>query len=122
LEPVTTEILFSAGIIFLARLADMSLDTLRIFYSVRGKMVLSSVAGFLEAFIFIFALAQILRPPMHLVQMLGYGGRFAAGTFIGTFIAKQLATEFVFLRTVSRENSSTVNVSPRVMLLVARTC
>ncbi|MGF1573107.1 MAG: DUF2179 domain-containing protein [Sumerlaeia bacterium] len=95
-------IVFSSLLIFLLRITDMTLDTLRIFYSVKGDRTKAAVIGFFESFIFIFALGKVLTGQMHMIQMLGYAGGFAMGTYIGTLVANKLATDFVLLRVISK--------------------
>ncbi len=73
-------------LIFTLRVVDMSLGTFRIVSSVKGAKALAAAFGFLEAFVFIVALAKVLSPPLHLLEMFAYAGGFAGGTFVGTYI------------------------------------
>ena len=91
-----------AAFIFLARVTDMSIDTLRVLALVRGKRYKAAVLGFLEAGIFISALSLVLVPPLHWIQILGYASGFGVGTLMGMFVGRLVATDFVLMRILSR--------------------
>ncbi len=79
----------------------MSLDTFRIVASVKGAKVLAAAFGFLEAFVFIVALAKVLSPPLHLLEMFAYAGGFAGGTFVGTYISGGMSSRHALARIIS---------------------
>lgn len=101
-------IIFSAILIFFLRITDMTLDTLRIFYSVKGDRTRAALIGFVESLVFIFALGKVLSGSMHFIQMIGYAGGFAMGTYVGTLIAKRLATDFVLMRIISKTKGQVI--------------
>ena len=91
-----------AAFIFLCRVSDVSIDTLRVISIVKGQRVLAALFGMLASGIFIVALATIFRPPIHWLQMVGYAGGFGVGTLVGMTLAARLSAEFVLLRVLSR--------------------
>ncbi len=48
----------SAGLIFLLRVGDMSLDTLRVLFVMRGRKAIAWVLGFFQASIFVWRSAR----------------------------------------------------------------
>ncbi|HUX01449.1 MAG: DUF5698 domain-containing protein [Phycisphaerae bacterium] len=95
-------VMLGAVFIFLCRVSDMSIDTLRIVSIVKGYRGRATVFGMLEAGIFIVALAVLLRPPIHWLQMVGYAAGFGVGTLVGMTLATRLSAEFVLLRVLRR--------------------
>jgi len=91
-----------AAFIFLCRVSDVSIDTLRVISIVKGQRVLAALFGMLASGIFIVALATIFRPPIHWLQMVGYAGGFGVGTLVGMTLAARLSSEFVLFRVLSR--------------------
>jgi len=91
-----------AVFIFLCRVSDVSIDTLRVISIVKGQRVLAALFGMLASGIFIVALATIFRPPIHWLQMVGYAGGFGVGTLVGMTLAARLSSEFVLFRVLSR--------------------
>ncbi|MCX5648044.1 MAG: DUF5698 domain-containing protein [Planctomycetota bacterium] len=88
--------------IFLCRISDVSIDTLRVISIVKGQRVLAAVFGMVASGIFIVALATVFRPPIHWLQMVGYAAGFGVGTLVGMTLAARLSAEFVLLRVLSR--------------------
>jgi uncharacterized protein YebE (UPF0316 family) len=91
-----------AAFIFLCRVSDVSIDTLRVISIVKGQRGLAAVFGMLASGIFIVALATMFRPPIHWLQMVGYAAGFGVGTLVGMTLAAWLSSEFVLLRVLSR--------------------
>lgn len=88
--------------IFLLRICDVSLATLRVLLAVRGARVAVPVIGFFEVLIWIFAIGtavQHLDSPIHL---LAYAGGFAAGNVVGLWIEGKLAFGLASVRVISR--------------------
>ena len=98
----------SAALIFVLRVLDMSCDTLRILATVRGRRWIAAAFGFAEAIIFIFALSEVLKPPVHWLQMIAYAAGFAGGSLIGTSLARHFASEFLLMRIISRTGAASV--------------
>jgi uncharacterized protein YebE (UPF0316 family) len=101
-------IVLGAGLIFLLRVTDMAIDSLRVLNMVKGHKGRAALAGFCEALVFIYALTQVLQPPMHWAHMLGYAAGFAGGTFVGTAVAGKFMSRFMLLRILSREHADPI--------------
>jgi uncharacterized protein YebE (UPF0316 family) len=97
-------LILPAFLIFICRVADMSIDTLRIMSSVKGQRFRAAAYGFMEAAIFIFALTQLMKPPVHMLHMLGYALGFAVGSMTGTMLASKMAAGYLMFRIMSRDH------------------
>lgn len=78
-------------VIFGLRIVDVSLATLRMLLTVRGRRVVVPFIGFFEVLVWLFAAGsaiQYLGSPLHAV---GYAGGFAAGTAVGSWLEEKLA-------------------------------
>ena len=51
----------SAGIIFGLRVTDMTLDTLRVLFVMRGRKLNAWILGFFQALVFVIAISTVLR-------------------------------------------------------------
>lgn len=91
-------------LIFLARICDVSIGTVRVITVIRGHKLISAVLGFFEVVIWIFAIASVVQ---HITEsiwcVVAYGGGFAAGTLIGMMIEEKLALGDQIIRAVNRE-------------------
>jgi uncharacterized protein YebE (UPF0316 family) len=88
---MNTTVAITFVLIVLARITDVTLDTLRTASIVQGRRLFSSVLSFFEAFIYICAVAQVLLHMDHRVYALAYGLGFALGTFLGIVIEQYRA-------------------------------
>jgi uncharacterized protein YebE (UPF0316 family) len=78
-------------IVFLARVIDVGLGTMRIIFISRGKKVLAPLLGFVEVFIWITIVSQIVRGAQNIVAYFAYAAGFAVGNFIGMVLEDKLA-------------------------------
>lgn len=77
--------------VFFARVTDVSLGTLRIIFISRGKRNLAPLLGFVEVFIWITVVSQIVSHAHNILAYLAYAAGFAAGAFVGMYIEGRLA-------------------------------
>lgn len=78
-------------LIVLARIIDVSLDTIRTVSVVQGRRTFAAVLGFFEAVVYICAVAKVLLNMNQPVYALAYGLGFATGTYLGMLIEQRLA-------------------------------
>lgn len=101
------EILFSpqawggAGLIFILRVFDMTLDTLRVLVVMRGKKWLAWLLGFFQAGIYVIALSSVLSNLDNPLNMVGYALGFATGNVVGMYIEEKMAIGLVHIRVIS---------------------
>ena len=87
-------------IVFFARIADVTLGTLRIIFTSRGKRNIAPVLGFAEVFIWIVVVSQIVKNVHSITAYIGYAAGFSAGTYIGMKIEEKLALGTLVLRII----------------------
>jgi uncharacterized protein YebE (UPF0316 family) len=84
--------------IFVARIMDVTLGTVRIISLSRGRRILAPLLGFFEVFIWIVAISQIVRNLNNIACYFAYASGFAAGNFIGLLIEEKLAIGMLAVR------------------------
>ena len=75
--------LYLALMIFLARVVDVSLGTLRHALVVRGKRALTFIIAFVESIIWVFAVSRVINDLSDPLMAIAFAFGFAAGTFVG---------------------------------------
>jgi uncharacterized protein YebE (UPF0316 family) len=85
-------------IVFFARVADVTLGTLRIIFTSRGKRNVAPFLGFVEVFIWIVVIAQIVNNIHSITAFIGYAAGFATGTYVGMLIEDRLAIGTLLIR------------------------
>jgi uncharacterized protein YebE (UPF0316 family) len=91
-------------LIFLARVFDVTLGTLRIIFTSRGLRNLAPVLGFIETFVWIVAVSSLVKHAQNLAAYFGYAGGFAMGTLVGMFLENKLAIGTVTVRAIIRRD------------------
>ncbi len=97
-----------ALIIFCLRVCDMSMDTIRVLFVVRGKKLLVWIIGFTEAVIFVVAISSVLRRMDSYLYVLAYALGFATGNIVGMLIESRLAIGHVLMTIISSTRGSSI--------------
>ena len=87
---MSASVLLTCVLIVLARVTDVSLDTLRTVSIVQGRRWFSAALGFFEALIYIAVVAHVLRNFDHSVYAVAYGAGYALGTYLGIVVEQRL--------------------------------
>lgn len=90
-------------LIFLARVGDVTLSTIRILFVMNGKRSIAPILGFFEALIWLLAIGQIISNVNNVWSYFAYAAGFATGTFVGMYIEEKLAVGRVVLRLISKK-------------------
>ena len=92
-------------IVFLARFADVTLGTMRIIFLSRGRKFLAPALGFVETFIWIAAVSQVVRGANNnIFAYFAYAAGFAVGNFVGMLIEEKLAIGTLVIRAILPKN------------------
>ena len=100
-------------VIFVARVFDVSLGTIRVHFIVRQKKLLAALTGFVEVMIFILIVSRAIQDIQHLPYVLAYAGGFAAGTLLGMHLTEKLSRQVVQATVISKGHSSEVEAALR---------
>jgi uncharacterized protein YebE (UPF0316 family) len=97
-----------ALLIFCLRICDMSMDTLRVLFVVRGKKLPVWILGFLQSIIFVVAISSVLTGERNYLNILGYAAGFATGNIVGMLIESKLAIGHVLVTIISSTRGSSI--------------
>lgn len=89
--------------IFLARIMDVSLGTLRIVMVSRGFKFKAALLGFFEVLIWAFVVTELLKNLDNWVNFVAYAGGFSAGTFVGMYIEDKLKVGTIIVRIITQD-------------------
>lgn len=98
---VTIQAVLIALLIFFLRVLEISLETLRAMFTMRGRKLLVWLFGFSRSVIFVMTIAFVLGNVENLFNVLAYAGGFATGNIVGMWFEERLAVGFVELQIVS---------------------
>lgn len=91
------------ALIFLARLADVTVATVKLMFVVNNARKMAAILGFFEALITITALSRIIQDANNLPAFVMYAAGFASGTYVGMWIEQKLAYGSVLVRIISKD-------------------
>jgi uncharacterized protein YebE (UPF0316 family) len=91
----------SAISIFAMRIGDVSLYTLRLLMTVRGRKALAWVFGFSQGVIYVTVIGIVLANIHNWANILGYASGFATGLVVGMLIEQRLALGHSHIRIFS---------------------
>ena len=90
--------------VFFARVTDVTLGTLRIIFISHGKRNIAPILGFVEVFIWITVVSQIVSHAHNILAYLAYAAGFASGAFVGMYVEARLAIGTQVILTIVQEN------------------
>ena len=91
--------------VFFARVTDVTLGTLRIIFISRGKRNLAPLLGFVEVFIWITVVSQIVSHAHNILAYLAYAAGFASGAYVGMYIENRLALGTQVILAIIQDNA-----------------
>lgn len=107
------ELIISALIIFMLRLADQSLGTMRALLVSKNKPIFAALIGLVESAIWIIAISQVIKDIDDPILISAYASGFAAGTILGSYIERIVGVGNIVVRVFCPVNSPSVAESLR---------
>ena len=105
------EIFLGVAYIFLLRLLDQTLGTLRALYVNKGKPLFGAGLGFIESAIWVVAISQVIKDLDDPYLIIGYALGFASGTIVGSYIESSIGIGDVVIRIFLSKDDNTKNVA-----------
>lgn len=91
-------------LIFLSRVVDVSLGTVRIILVSKSFKIYAAILGFFEVLIWIVAIGQLMGDVTNATTYLAYALGFSVGTFVGMMIEEKMAMGNLLLQVISRNH------------------
>jgi len=98
---LTAQAWLSALLIFALRVSDMTLDTLRVLFVMRGKKRIAWILGFFQSAIFVLAIGRVLTQLDNPLNIIGYAAGFATGNVVGMLIEERIAMGHILINIIS---------------------
>ncbi|MFA4859472.1 DUF2179 domain-containing protein [Methanoregula sp.] len=93
-------------LIFLARIGDVSMETIRVIYISKGIKYLAPFIAFFEIVIWLLAMEVVMSDLSNIANFFAYAFGFAMGTYIGLVIEEKLSIGMVILRIITTNDST----------------
>lgn len=100
-------------LIIIARIFDVTLNTLRIIYLSKGYRAIVPILGFFEVFIWLLAVTRIFQDLDNWVSYIAYPLGFALGNYIGMKIEERLAIGVELIRIITKKDPGNLIIALR---------
>jgi uncharacterized protein YebE (UPF0316 family) len=90
-------------LIFLSRLGDVTMATIRHIFVSKGLRKIVPILGFFEVLIWLVAMRQVFSHLDNLACFIAWAGGFSAGTYLGMYIEERLAIGTQMVRIITNE-------------------
>lgn len=93
--------------IYFARILDVSLNTIRTFYTLKGKTIFSTVISFFEVLIWFMVARQALNVNLNSIWIpISYALGYSTGNLIGSYISNNFIKTSVNINVITEKNNS----------------
>jgi len=92
-------------LILLARIVDVSLDTIRVILVAKGYRRYAPFVGFFQALVWVITISRVMVNLENWTAFIGYAGGFGLGTYIGMRIEEKLALGHELIRVITRSDA-----------------
>lgn len=92
-------------LIFLMRLTDVTLMTLRIIFVSKGYKLWSSVMGFFEVSVWLVAISQVMNNLDKPLYAIAYAIGFACGNYLGAYLDEKIALGVNLLQIITNKDA-----------------
>ncbi len=93
-------------LIFIARVTDVTIGTMRLIFVSKGYKYIAPILGFFEIIIWLLAITQIMQHLDNWLCYLTYGLGFATGNFVGIMLEEKLSIGNVLIRVFPKKDTT----------------
>ncbi len=98
-------------LVFLARIIDVSIGTLRIIFVSKGLKYFAAMLGFFESLIWLVAITQVMQNLHSWQTYVAFACGFGAGNYVGVILEERIALGNLLIRIITmKEADELVNV------------
>ena len=92
-------------LVFLARIIDVSIGTLRIIFVAKGLKYFAAVLGFFESLIWLIAVTQVMQHLNSWETYVAFACGFAAGNYVGVVLEERIAVGNLLIRIITQKEA-----------------
>ncbi|PLX98566.1 MAG: hypothetical protein C0623_12040 [Desulfuromonas sp.] len=93
-------------LVFLARILDVSIGTLRIIFVSKGFKSYAALLGFIESLVWVLAITQVMQHMDNWITYIAFAFGFSVGNYVGIMIEERIAVGSQILRVITRHDAT----------------
>lgn len=102
--PITEETILLAITIFLLRILNSAVGTIRLVVMARGQRLIVTVLSFFEALIFAYVAANVITDLSNVLNLVAYCSGFAIGVYVGMALESRFVTSYIKVNIITPSN------------------
>jgi uncharacterized protein YebE (UPF0316 family) len=110
---LTTDDVILVILIFVLRVANNGLGTIRVISMTYGRRGLAFVLGFIESLIFAFTASKVLTDLENIPNLVSYALGFSVGGYLGMWIEQRYVTGYMAVNIISASTGHEIAVALR---------
>jgi uncharacterized protein YebE (UPF0316 family) len=100
-------LVIAAALIFSARVADVSMSTVRMLLLVKGRRGIAALVGFFEVSLYLLSLQYVLEAGLSSpLNFIAYAGGYSMGNFMGSLLEEKLLSGHVLVEIITNDVES----------------
>ncbi len=97
--------------IYFARILDVTLNTIRTFYTLKGKSTISTIISFFEVLVWFLVAREALNINLNSVWIpISYALGYATGNLLGSFISNNYIKTEINVTVITKKNNNLVSI------------
>jgi uncharacterized protein YebE (UPF0316 family) len=112
---LTQDAVILALVIFVLRVFNSAVGTIRLVVMARGRFWLTAVLGFIEALIFAWVTANVIADLSNMLVLFAYCAGFSLGIYVGMAIEARFVTSYVKVNIITRNGGHEMALRLREM-------
>ena len=93
-------------LIFLSRIMDQSIGTMRLIFVSKGYRHIGPILGFFEVIIWLLAVTQVLKHLTNPMAYIAYGAGFAMGNYVGIRLEEKISIGTALIRIIPKKDTT----------------
>lgn len=93
-------------LIFLGRIIDQSIGTIRLIFSAKGLKNLAPFFAFFESIIWLVAISQIMKNLDNVFCYIAFAGGYATGNYFGIILEEKISVGTAVIRVIPKKDTS----------------
>ncbi|MGQ9788658.1 MAG: DUF2179 domain-containing protein [Candidatus Hadarchaeaceae archaeon] len=93
-------------LIFLARLTDVSMGTLRTILLIRGRRGIAAFSAFFEIMVWVLAVSRVITQLDRWYYLIAFAFGFASGNYLGSYMEEKIAMGYCFAYVVPSQKQT----------------
>lgn len=110
---MTLDGILLALLIFVLRIINSALGTIRVIVTIHQHRWLASVLAFIEALVFAIVIANVVKDLANFLNLMAYCGGFALGNYLGMVIEQRYITSYMTATIIVQEKGREIALALR---------